>query len=158
MIDWDVLDQNKFSEESRAASGLLARINLAHASEAKISGEAIEIVRRARKITSKKGLMETFLEEFGLSNSEGLALMCLAESLLRVPDADYSKMELIRVLCTVSWMTMCLRKMSRVRPLPRSLSRGIHVYSNRQKFSASHVIIRRAWIYRKTLLRSAYHV
>ncbi|MEL6210878.1 MAG: proline dehydrogenase family protein, partial [Pseudomonadota bacterium] len=29
-----------------------------------------------------------FLEEFGLSNSEGLALMCLAEALLRVPDAE----------------------------------------------------------------------
>ena len=28
----------------------------------------------------------TFLREFGLSNSEGIALMCLAEALLRVPD------------------------------------------------------------------------
>jgi len=31
--------------------------------------------------------MESFLAEFGLSSSEGIALMCLAEALLRVPDA-----------------------------------------------------------------------
>lgn len=34
------------------------------------------------------GLMEVFLAEYGLSTDEGIALMCLAESLLRVPDAD----------------------------------------------------------------------
>ena len=34
------------------------------------------------------GMMEVFLSEYGLSNSEGIALMCLAEALLRVPDAQ----------------------------------------------------------------------
>lgn len=38
--------------------------------------------------------MEVFLAEYGLSNSEGIALMCLAEALLRVPDA-YTMDELI---------------------------------------------------------------
>ncbi len=33
------------------------------------------------------GLMEVFLAEYGLSTDEGVALMCLAEALLRVPDA-----------------------------------------------------------------------
>ncbi len=37
---------------------------------------------------STPGLMEVFLAEYGLSTSEGVALMCLAEALLRVPDAD----------------------------------------------------------------------
>ena len=37
---------------------------------------------------SKPGLMEVFLAEYGLSTEEGIALMCLAEALLRVPDAD----------------------------------------------------------------------
>ena len=31
--------------------------------------------------------MEVFLAEYGLSTDEGVALMCLAEALLRVPDA-----------------------------------------------------------------------
>lgn len=33
------------------------------------------------------GMMESFLSEYGLSTREGVALMCLAEALLRVPDA-----------------------------------------------------------------------
>src|SRR5690606_12754122 len=32
--------------------------------------------------------MEVFLSEYGLSTSEGVALMCLAEALLRVPDSE----------------------------------------------------------------------
>ena len=32
-------------------------------------------------------MMELFLGEYGLSSEEGVALMCLAEALLRVPDA-----------------------------------------------------------------------
>jgi RHH-type proline utilization regulon transcriptional repressor/proline dehydrogenase/delta 1-pyrroline-5-carboxylate dehydrogenase len=35
-----------------------------------------------------KPLMEVFLAEYGLSTDEGVALMCLAEALLRVPDAE----------------------------------------------------------------------
>lgn len=44
----------------------------------------IETVRSA----GKPGLMEVFLAEYGLSSQEGIALMCLAEALLRVPDAE----------------------------------------------------------------------
>ncbi|MEM8978635.1 MAG: bifunctional proline dehydrogenase/L-glutamate gamma-semialdehyde dehydrogenase PutA [Pseudomonadota bacterium] len=33
------------------------------------------------------GMMDSFLAEYGLSTREGVALMCLAEALLRVPDA-----------------------------------------------------------------------
>jgi RHH-type proline utilization regulon transcriptional repressor/proline dehydrogenase/delta 1-pyrroline-5-carboxylate dehydrogenase len=37
---------------------------------------------------ARPGLMEVFLAEYGLSTEEGIALMCLAEALLRVPDAE----------------------------------------------------------------------
>lgn len=37
---------------------------------------------------AQPGLMETFLGEYGLSSDEGVALMCLAEALLRVPDSE----------------------------------------------------------------------
>ncbi len=37
---------------------------------------------------AKPGLIEIFLSEYGLSTDEGIAMMCLAESLLRVPDSD----------------------------------------------------------------------
>ncbi len=47
---------------------------------------AQEWVRQIRA-SSRPGLMEAFLAEYGLSTDEGIALMCLAEALLRVPDA-----------------------------------------------------------------------
>jgi RHH-type proline utilization regulon transcriptional repressor/proline dehydrogenase/delta 1-pyrroline-5-carboxylate dehydrogenase len=43
----------------------------------------VEDIRRS----DTPGLMEVFLAEYGLSTDEGIALMCLAEALLRVPDA-----------------------------------------------------------------------
>jgi RHH-type proline utilization regulon transcriptional repressor/proline dehydrogenase/delta 1-pyrroline-5-carboxylate dehydrogenase len=42
----------------------------------------------AMRANARPGLMEVFLAEYGLSTKEGVALMCLAEALLRVPDAD----------------------------------------------------------------------
>lgn len=48
---------------------------------------ASEWVRDIRN-SANPGLMEVFLAEYGLSSREGVALMCLAEALLRVPDAD----------------------------------------------------------------------
>ncbi|MEO0881534.1 MAG: bifunctional proline dehydrogenase/L-glutamate gamma-semialdehyde dehydrogenase PutA [Pseudomonadota bacterium] len=54
---------------------------------AEISAAAEALVVELRE-TSSPGLMEVFLEEYGLSTDEGVALMCLAEALLRVPDTE----------------------------------------------------------------------
>jgi len=53
----------------------------------RISTRAIELVKHIRE-DSDPGMMELFLGEYGLSSDEGVALMCLAEALLRVPDDD----------------------------------------------------------------------
>ncbi|MCB1366293.1 MAG: bifunctional proline dehydrogenase/L-glutamate gamma-semialdehyde dehydrogenase PutA [Rhodobacteraceae bacterium] len=50
------------------------------------TARAVKLVRAIRN-DSRPGLMEVFLAEYGLSTDEGVALMCLAEALLRVPDA-----------------------------------------------------------------------
>ena len=44
-------------------------------------------MREVRK-RSSPSVMEAFLAEYGLSTDEGVGLMCLAEALLRVPDAE----------------------------------------------------------------------
>ncbi|WMS42840.1 bifunctional proline dehydrogenase/L-glutamate gamma-semialdehyde dehydrogenase PutA [Acuticoccus sp. MNP-M23] len=51
-----------------------------------VAQRAAGLVSKVRA-ASAPGLMETFLAEYGLSTDEGIALMCLAEALLRVPDA-----------------------------------------------------------------------
>ncbi|HHS82480.1 MAG TPA: bifunctional proline dehydrogenase/L-glutamate gamma-semialdehyde dehydrogenase, partial [Devosia sp.] len=51
-----------------------------------IARNATGLVKGIRR-HDRPGLMEAFLAEYGLSSREGVALMCLAEALLRVPDA-----------------------------------------------------------------------
>ena len=86
-MDYNALEYIKHGDENQLAAKLDKYINLDSQARTAIDARAVELVRHARAATPRKGLMETFLEEFGLSNNEGLALMCLAESLLRVPDA-----------------------------------------------------------------------
>ncbi len=69
---------------------LLDRLIAAHAPDAATRARAAQcgaaFVTAIRK-QGRPGLMEVFLAEYGLSTDEGVALMCLAEALLRVPDA-----------------------------------------------------------------------
>ena len=46
-----------------------------------------ETLVRALRAKGSRGLVETLLQEYALSSQEGVALMCLAEALLRIPDA-----------------------------------------------------------------------
>ena len=41
-----------------------------------------------RRERQGKGGLDAFLQEYALSSPEGVALMCLAEALLRIPDAE----------------------------------------------------------------------
>jgi RHH-type proline utilization regulon transcriptional repressor/proline dehydrogenase/delta 1-pyrroline-5-carboxylate dehydrogenase len=52
-----------------------------------ITAHAARLVHQIRE-DRRPGLMEVFLSEYGLSTDEGVALMCLAEALLRVPDTE----------------------------------------------------------------------
>lgn len=88
LLDWDRLDLERYAPEDAALAALLNPPPFDSAARAGVEAEARALVRRARELKRRKGVMESFLEEFGLSNSEGLALMCLAEALLRVPDAE----------------------------------------------------------------------
>lgn len=84
--EWDRLDAVKFADEEALLEALLAEAILPAALRDASIRQGREIVMRARARGARRGMMESFLDEFGLTNSEGLALMCLAEALLRVPD------------------------------------------------------------------------
>ncbi len=87
MIDLDPRwDRNKRLNETEAVAALVAMADLDAAQRAAISKRAETLVTRIRG-EAAPGLMEVFLAEYGLSTEEGIALMCLAEALLRVPDS-----------------------------------------------------------------------
>jgi len=75
----------KFAREGDRLAALVADANLSIKVREKISDRAADLVRRIRT-EAKPSLMEHFLSEYGLSTHEGVALMCLAEAMLRVPD------------------------------------------------------------------------
>ncbi|OWU85925.1 pyrroline-5-carboxylate dehydrogenase [Oceanicola sp. 22II-s10i] len=87
MIDldpkWDV---NKRQDEAALVARLTDRAALDAGARARIVAAAADLVRRIRS-RARPGMMELFLAEYGLSTEEGVALMCLAEAMLRVPDA-----------------------------------------------------------------------
>src|SRR6266851_9352819 len=45
-------------------------------------------VRAAIGAAHRRGGLDAFLQEYALSSPEGVALMCLAEALLRIPDSE----------------------------------------------------------------------
>ncbi len=73
-------------DEGAAIDQAIATAALDAAARRAIATDAAQLVRDIRG-SDAPGLMEVFLAEYGLSTSEGIALMCLAEALLRVPDA-----------------------------------------------------------------------
>ncbi len=81
------IEKAKFAPEAPLVEHLVNEADLTGEERAAVARDAAELVRRIRK-SGRPGLMEVFLAEYGLSTEEGIALMCLAEALLRVPDVQ----------------------------------------------------------------------
>src|SRR5690606_39200286 len=90
MTSWTALDDlsAKYRDETQAVTARLAARPRSSDQRAAVRAEAEDLVRAARKSARRQGVVENFLQEFGLGTREGLALMCLAEALLRTPDQD----------------------------------------------------------------------
>ncbi|WP_207061900.1 bifunctional proline dehydrogenase/L-glutamate gamma-semialdehyde dehydrogenase PutA [Motiliproteus sp. SC1-56] len=73
------------ADEAQAVKALIETAQLSEADRRQISARAAELVRQVRE-QGKTTMMEKFLAQYGLTTKEGVALMCLAEALLRVPD------------------------------------------------------------------------
>ena len=68
-----LLEQARLNKEQAEASQKLA-LGIA------------EKLRNQKNASGRQGLVQGLLQEFSLSSQEGVALMCLAEALLRIPD------------------------------------------------------------------------
>ncbi len=61
------------------------------------------LVASCRGMAHEAGTLEAFLHEFGLQSREGVALMCLAETLLRVPDDATADRVIAENLAAGNW-------------------------------------------------------
>jgi RHH-type proline utilization regulon transcriptional repressor/proline dehydrogenase/delta 1-pyrroline-5-carboxylate dehydrogenase len=84
---WSTITTEALADEATLLRQLTAEAALDAPARAAITAQGADLVTRIRA-SARPGLMEVFLAEYGLSTDEGIALMCLAEALLRVPDAE----------------------------------------------------------------------
>lgn len=80
------LRQMIHADEEKCVNSLLLSTELTTGERNRLVDRARTFVTKSRDRSDTQGTMDYFLQEFDLSNKEGVALMCLAESLLRVPD------------------------------------------------------------------------
>src|ERR671937_842973 len=85
------------------AAPLLAQAARSDAAEGRIDARARRLVETIRARAGGLGGIEDFLHAYSLSTKEGLALMVLAEALLRVPDAATADRLIEDKLATGDW-------------------------------------------------------
>lgn len=83
----DFISAQAFTPEKEAVEQLLNRIHPLDNLEVEIIAHATSMVEKARARGLGVGV-EAFLQQYGLDTVEGIALMCLAEALLRIPDTE----------------------------------------------------------------------
>ena len=84
----DAIAQMLFADETELVRGLAqaARPSPEEARQiAELSRRLVASVRAGRR---QQGGIDAFMQEYSLSSEEGVVLMCLAEALLRIPDAE----------------------------------------------------------------------
>ena len=75
------------ADETDVVKQLVDEAQLPHVALDRIAERARGLVAAVRRKSHGQGGLDAFMHEFELSSREGVVLMCLAEALLRVPDA-----------------------------------------------------------------------
>ncbi|WP_207459580.1 bifunctional proline dehydrogenase/L-glutamate gamma-semialdehyde dehydrogenase PutA [Azospirillum sp. SYSU D00513] len=90
-------------DETRAVEALVQRAMLPIEARSRVEAEASRLVEGVRRARTSYGMLDAFLQEFGLSTREGVALMCVAEALLRIPDAETANALIRDKIGTADW-------------------------------------------------------
>lgn len=73
-------------DETKAVQMLANELYFDDAARARIKHRATTLIEKVRISRTKSSGVDALMHEFSLSSEEGVALMCLAEALLRIPD------------------------------------------------------------------------
>jgi RHH-type proline utilization regulon transcriptional repressor/proline dehydrogenase/delta 1-pyrroline-5-carboxylate dehydrogenase len=77
-----------FADETATVRVLAAEAALSADDQKRVAELARQLVAAVRAGRTKQGGIDAFMQEYSLSSEEGVVLMCLAEALLRIPDAE----------------------------------------------------------------------
>src|SRR6201986_4508396 len=98
----DIRRQGRETEE-QAVTRVLHSLELTGGARHRAVALAMALVEGARARRDERPFLDAFLQEFGLSNQEGIALMCIAEALLRIPDDATADRLIAEQLATGDW-------------------------------------------------------
>ena len=84
----EAITQNYVVDENAYLAELSAMLPGDGASLEQVTQRARTLVTKVRKESGSGDGIDAFLQEYSLDTQEGIILMCLAEALLRIPDAE----------------------------------------------------------------------
>ncbi|HYM98601.1 MAG TPA: proline dehydrogenase family protein, partial [Aestuariivirgaceae bacterium] len=88
MLNYDPIRRKLFADETETVTELASRARLPESEAQRVKTIARGLVEDVRANRSAQGGIDAFMHEYSLSSEEGVVLMCLAEALLRIPDAE----------------------------------------------------------------------
>lgn len=83
-----LISQHYSLPEQQAIDPLFQQLHFTPEQEANIGQIATGLINKVRAKRQKQSGVDALMNEFSLGCDEGVALMCLAEALLRIPDAE----------------------------------------------------------------------
>jgi len=97
------INRGWLADEADCLQRLLAQCDPDADREAAITATASELVEAVRANRHRKSGIDAFMHEYDLSSEEGVVLMCLAEALLRIPDAGTADRLIADKLAAGDW-------------------------------------------------------
>jgi RHH-type proline utilization regulon transcriptional repressor/proline dehydrogenase/delta 1-pyrroline-5-carboxylate dehydrogenase len=97
------INDNYLADEQDLVRKLATEADPGESARRKIMDTAAQLVRAVRKNTEDEGGIEAFLQQYDLSSDEGVLLMCIAEALLRIPDADTADRLIADKITAAKW-------------------------------------------------------
>jgi len=91
------------ADEAKLVNDLANAADPGDAAREKIQATAAQLVTAVRKNSDKDSGIEAFLQQYDLSSAEGVLLMCIAEALLRIPDADTADRLIADKITSAKW-------------------------------------------------------
>ena len=93
-----------YAPEERIVQDLLKSLSWDEILAGRVGTEAALLVQQIRARKVQAGQLESFLQNYSLTTDEGLALMTLAEALLRVPDKETANSLIKDKVVAANWL------------------------------------------------------
>ena len=100
---WTYISPHYAVDESSFLKELLGQMDLSVAQNIEITGKATSLIEQVRGSEEAMHMIDALLLQYSLDTREGVLLMCLAEALMRVPDAETADALIRDKLSVAEW-------------------------------------------------------